>query len=421
MMGFHRRMFPSSLVNPGIGRAFAVGPDAEQRAEGVERIEAPVKAERKFIEVGLQVLRFDAPVMRPLQPRLEVRENEVNDGQVFLSDLRVASFDNRQMGIAAHAELVIGRSRVRDDNRAGLNGLFHKADQRLSGAIWNDFQPQAARVAPAAPHGLIALLSGAGANLNSGRYDSLVIGMGTFAFAAQHAADVGFVHFDVIAARQIAADPVTALADHASPQLMQDLESGFVSGEAKLALELHGRHAGRHARNEIGRPKPDRQRRMRALHHGIDREGRLLAAGAAGQNASTGRQPERLALLIAMWADEALGPLRSLKVSRARSVVFEQFLKVPQGLGERQVFPLQHVGMGRYGSIPQHGVSVPEHSFNPIKHAAGVDFALVNTIMNDSVFEIAERFAQLVKLNERVMSKPISHLYFFVSYSFSAG
>jgi len=58
--------------------------------------------------------------------------------------------------------------------------------------------------------------------------------------AANGTADVGFVHLDVIAAPKVTADPVTALADHASAELVQDLESGFVPAKAKLALELHG-------------------------------------------------------------------------------------------------------------------------------------------------------------------------------------
>ena len=45
MMAPHRRMFPGSLINPVIGRAFAVRPDAEQRAERIERIEPAIEAE----------------------------------------------------------------------------------------------------------------------------------------------------------------------------------------------------------------------------------------------------------------------------------------------------------------------------------------------------------------------------------------
>ena len=59
-------MFPLAAIEAIVGRAFAVRADAEQRAEGVERVEAAVKAERKLVEVGLQMLRLDAAVVRPL-------------------------------------------------------------------------------------------------------------------------------------------------------------------------------------------------------------------------------------------------------------------------------------------------------------------------------------------------------------------
>ena len=78
MMAFHRRVLPGSLVQPVIGRAFAIGPDAEQRSKGVERVKAAVKAEGKFVQVSLKVLGLDPPVMGALQPSLEVADNPVD-------------------------------------------------------------------------------------------------------------------------------------------------------------------------------------------------------------------------------------------------------------------------------------------------------------------------------------------------------
>src|SRR3972149_11472340 len=46
----HRRMLPSSFVNPVIGRAFAVRADAEQRAERIEGVEPAIEAERELVE-----------------------------------------------------------------------------------------------------------------------------------------------------------------------------------------------------------------------------------------------------------------------------------------------------------------------------------------------------------------------------------
>lgn len=44
---------PCSRIKLGIGWRLGAARDAEQRAEGVERIKAPVEPEREFIEVGL--------------------------------------------------------------------------------------------------------------------------------------------------------------------------------------------------------------------------------------------------------------------------------------------------------------------------------------------------------------------------------
>lgn len=76
-------VLPLARIQAVIGRAFAIGPDAQERAEGVERVEAAVKPERELIQVGLQVLVADRAVVRPGQPSFEVAENQVDDGQVF--------------------------------------------------------------------------------------------------------------------------------------------------------------------------------------------------------------------------------------------------------------------------------------------------------------------------------------------------
>lgn len=220
---------------------------------------------------------------------------------------------HRRMFPLAGGEPIIGRAfavransqertesvpRIRDDHRSRLNCLFHKACQRA------------------------------------------------------RADDVRLVDLDMIAAPKVATDTVAPLADHASPQLMQDLERGFVSSETKLALELHGRHAGRHGGDQIRAPKPRRQWRVRPLHHGPDRERRLLAALPAGQHASPRSHAERLALLLAVRAIEVLRPLRTLQVPRARGVIGEKPLEVFERLGEQQVFPLGYVGVPGHGSAP---------------------------------------------------------------------
>jgi|SRR5271165_103367 len=47
------RVIPVAGIKLGIGRRRCVASDAEQRTEGVERVEAPVEPKREFVEVGL--------------------------------------------------------------------------------------------------------------------------------------------------------------------------------------------------------------------------------------------------------------------------------------------------------------------------------------------------------------------------------
>ena len=82
-------MLPGSGVKLCVGRCGDVARDAEQGTEGVERIEPPVEAEGEFVEVGLQVLVTD-PVMDAVQPRFQVCEDEMDDWQILLGDLRIA-------------------------------------------------------------------------------------------------------------------------------------------------------------------------------------------------------------------------------------------------------------------------------------------------------------------------------------------
>jgi len=46
------RVIPVAGIKLGIGRRLCVASDAEQRTEGVERVEAPVEPKREFVEVG---------------------------------------------------------------------------------------------------------------------------------------------------------------------------------------------------------------------------------------------------------------------------------------------------------------------------------------------------------------------------------
>src|ERR1700694_5478283 len=70
---------------------------------------------------------------------------------------------------------------------------------------------------------------------------------------------------------RLATEAVATGSDHAGAEFVEDLERRLVAVQAKLTLELDGRDAWRMARNQVGGPEPDRQRRPGPLH---DRAGR---------------------------------------------------------------------------------------------------------------------------------------------------
>src|SRR4051812_1934010 len=76
------------------------------------------------------------------------------------------------------------------------------------------------------------------ANLNAANYARFAI-YPVF-LTTRWSTNDAFIDFD----RVLAANSVAFRADHACPKFMEDLESSFVAGQAKLALELESRLAG---------------------------------------------------------------------------------------------------------------------------------------------------------------------------------
>ena len=146
-----------------------------------------------------------------------------------------------------------------------------------------------------------------------------------------------------------AADAVLIVAHHARAQLMEDAEGGFVSRQPELPLELHRRHAGRLAGDQIGGPEPDTERRMAARHDRASQKAGLAAARAARQNARAGGDSEGFGDGAAMWASEPVGPAGALEIGGARRIVGKQPLKLGERLRESQLVALVDVHLAHHG------------------------------------------------------------------------
>ena len=86
-------------IKVGVGRRLNTARDAEERAERVERVEAPVEAEREFIEVGLEMLRAHA-VVDAVEPGLQIGEDEVDHRHELFGNFGVAAFGDCMVVVA---------------------------------------------------------------------------------------------------------------------------------------------------------------------------------------------------------------------------------------------------------------------------------------------------------------------------------
>ncbi len=410
-MTTNRGMLPLMVIQPIISRRLRCPANPKQRPEGVERVEAAIEPERELIEVGLKVLRRDA-VMNALQPAFQVAENQMNDRQVIFRHLRVSTLDNRKMLIAPTGQRRISRPRIRDNQRCcRINASVDEPTQRFLGSVRHDLQPESPRHPSATPLLRFALGIGfAFSDFDSGDDESLIVVAS--ANATRRPANPRFVNLDVAAL--IPADASGLWPNHPRTQLMQDLERRFVSGKPELALKLHCRHPWRHRRNEIGTPKPNRQWRMRPLHHGSGSQADIFQAGTAPQNARFVGKTVGFAHHAAVWAGEASVPANTLKIRSASGIVRKELLKLRQRPREWKRSPLKNIGSHNFtlsggreiARLPypfdQNSEPWATHTFLYSHPLAGFDFVSpVNTDEHGDGADFARMLNEHSHINER--------------------
>ena len=75
---FLRCMFPVTRVKLLVRRGNRSSGNSENRVERRHGVKTPVESKYIFIEIGLQMFRFDTTMMRSLDPRLQIAEDEMN-------------------------------------------------------------------------------------------------------------------------------------------------------------------------------------------------------------------------------------------------------------------------------------------------------------------------------------------------------
>ena len=82
-------------------------------------------------------------VMDAIQPRLQIREDEMDDRQELLGHIGIPAFSNRVVVVAPFPQAGIAAPVVGDDQRPRHDGTLDETGQRFGAAVVSDGQPDA--------------------------------------------------------------------------------------------------------------------------------------------------------------------------------------------------------------------------------------------------------------------------------------
>ena len=166
------------------------------------------------------------PVMDTDQPRLEIGEDEMDDGQELLGHFGISTFGDSVVIVAVFPQAGVTAPIVCDDQRPRSDGAIDKSTKRIGASVSGDCQPNAPRIAPI----LSLVLRGsrlAMAHLNGAGDQNFVVNAS--AFAACPTADPGFVHLDMLV--RAAPDAILVRANHSGAQFVEELKGCLVARE----------------------------------------------------------------------------------------------------------------------------------------------------------------------------------------------
>jgi hypothetical protein len=89
--------------------------------------------------------------MDAVDPDLQVGEDQMDDRQEFLCDLRVSAFGDCVVVESALSEASIAAPVVGDDQRSGSDGVFDESAERMSATVGDDSETNTPRVATVFP------------------------------------------------------------------------------------------------------------------------------------------------------------------------------------------------------------------------------------------------------------------------------
>jgi hypothetical protein len=239
-----RRVRPFPGVKLRVSRRNGPRRNPQNGVEGVHWVEAAIETEYEFIEVGLQMTRFDPAVVSAIDPCLQIGEDKVDHRQVLFRLLWITPKRERIVPLAHLAQAVIPLPAVSANDGARCYVLLDKCGECFGVAprkrnislidAGDNTETEAPRISEflgrnAAFVGILPFRTAilgvlARPNFNSTHYHRLM--MNSPSFPPRAPANATFVHFDGMRR----ADGVTVRTHHTSAEFVEHSERRLIAG-----------------------------------------------------------------------------------------------------------------------------------------------------------------------------------------------
>lgn len=269
-----------------------------------------IKAEGEFIQVGLQVVGANRPLMGAHQPPFYESGDSVHSWEYFVRIFAGTLDGGTLVGVIDPGCSWIGCQSVSMDRGAGLNMSQEKGSQSVSFGIGDDLNS-----APAKSFGL---------RLFNRHRDKGLASSPAAALPRPNAANHGLIHFD------IAGQSIMLGVTNGGAEAVKHRPGSLVGAESKKAMEGFGGHPVLRRSHVPGGREPYRKGCFRVMKDGASR-GRYTAPTCLAPPSAIAHAPPCVA--GALRTRKAVRPTEPVKIIEASGIIREPAEKVCVVLG----------------------------------------------------------------------------------------
>jgi hypothetical protein len=269
-----------------------------------------IKAEGEFIQVGLQVVGANRPLMGAHQPPFSESGDPVHSWEHFVRIFAGTLDGGALVGVIGPGRSRVGCQSVGMDRGTGLNMSQQKGSQSARFGVGDNLNP-----APAESFGLPLF--------NRHRDESLASSPAT-ALPGLNAANHGLIHFD------IAGQPIMLGVTNGGAEAVKHRPGSLVGTKSKKAMEGLGGHPVLRRRHVPSGREPYRKGCFRVMKDGACR-GRYPASTCLAPPSLIAHTPSRVAR--AFGTRKAIRSTKPIKIVEASGIIREPAEKVCIVLG----------------------------------------------------------------------------------------